>query len=463
MQRNVPWKTKDLLPGEIGLRHLVPPIFLESILRTTVTLVNTAFLSRLSDATVSAVSVSTQYINMCTIVVTAIANGSIVCLNQAIGMRNDERSGRLATVAVLANVVMGLLFGLLFLMMSGFFLSIMNFSGDTLLDAQLYMQIVGGAMAISSAETIISSICRSAGRTSAPLRVNLLVNVVNIIGCYLVIFTPWGQSVPGVLGVAVVNVISHICGLSLAVWILMRTSVRLTWKYLRPFPWMELKLAMSIGVPGGMNRVAYSMSQLVTTALISRTGTLMVAAKTYVTNIVHYAALLGQSCAQASELMIGYKLGAGDYDGVMVLRKRISRIALLSNTAFSLLLILLRIPLLKMFTQTEEILAIASGIMMIDFFVEIGRSFNNTLGHSLNACGDVAFQLVVNQCSGWIVSVGGSYLFGLVLGWGLYGVWIAFALDEMTRGMILLWRWRSQKWLEKTKKRRSLIKGGNSK
>jgi len=73
--------------------------------------------------------------------------------------------------------------------------------------------------------------------------------------------------------------------------------------------------------------------------------------------------------------------------------------------------------------------------------------------------GDVRFQLAVNQLSGWLISVGCSWLFGVALGWGLYGVWAAFALDELTRGLILRSRWISDRWISGAEKRRRALAG----
>ena len=42
-----------------------------------------------------------------------------------------------------------------------------------------------------------------------------------------------------------------------------------------------------------------------------------------------------------------------------------------------------------------------------------------------------------------------SYVIGIPLGYGLVGMWIGFALDENIRGIILMRRWRSGKWLDK--------------
>ncbi|MEG0743117.1 MAG: MATE family efflux transporter, partial [Clostridia bacterium] len=444
-------------PSQINLKQLALPILTESILRSTVGMVNVAFLSRISDGMVSAVSVSNQYITICQMLATAVATGTIVCINQAIGMHNNQKMNRMATVAVGANLVLGLLFGMLFFFFSNSFLSIMNLGAQSIEAANTYMRIAGSTMVIQCVEIVVSNICRSMGKTKAPLMINLLANGVNLLGCYFVVFQPLPILVSPVVGVAWISVFSRTASLCLALYIVSRTTVRIRLSEFRPFPKAELKLALSIGIPGGLNNLAYSASQLVTTALISQTGAIMVATKVYVTNLVQYVALVGMACAHAATIMIGYRVGAGQYDEACKIRTHVTRIALISNVCFSLLLMTVRVPLLKLFIQDEAIIGIASVIMLIDVFVEIGRALNNTVSGSLQAAGDVTYQLIVNQASSWLISVGGAYLLGIVLGWGLYGVWIAFALDEIIRGTILLLRWRSGKWIQGAELRRHII------
>ena len=369
--------SRGLTPDEIGLRHLAPAMLGEMVLRTTVSMVNVAFLSRISDSMVSAVSISTQYINILLMIATAVATGSIVCINavnlvgctlvvfRPIPVPGEPVMGvAVANVAIAANALLGLAFGLLFLLFSPLFLTIMKVSPASLHMAAVYMRIVGGAMVIQCLQLVTSNICRSMGRTKIPLLVNLCINAVNLVGCALVVFRP--IPVPGepVMGVAVANVASQAVGLCLALW-------------------------------------------------------------------------------------------------AMALRRRITKIALVSNVCFSLAVILLRRVLLGIFTTDSAILQIASTVVVIDLFVEIGRALNNTLSGALQATGDVMYQLVVNQSSNWLVSVALSYLFGIVLGYGLNGIWVAFALDEAVRGLILLRRWNSKKWMEKAEKRRLQVAGSS--
>ena len=46
-----------------------------------------------------------------------------------------------------------------------------------------------------------------------------------------------------------------------------------------------------------------------------------------------------------------------------------------------------------------------------------------------------------------LVLAGGSWWLGVHLGWGLVGVWIAYAADEWIRGLLMWHRWVRLGWV----------------
>lgn len=85
----------------------------------------------------------------------------------------------------------------------------------------------------------------------------------------------------------------------------------------------------------------------------------------------------------------------------------------------------------------------------IEIFLELGRAANIVLFRSLQTAGDIRFPICLNVTTVWVVAAGGGYLLGVVLGWGLPGVWIAMASDEIFRGVVSFFRWKSGKWRSK--------------
>ncbi len=450
-------KRKGGDPSRVGLIPLMLPMLLEHILYSTVNLLDVLFISRISDHAVNSVSVPGQYLSICQILAFSVSAGSIICVNQAIGMGNLKKVNRLATIACAANALLGALFGLVFFFHADGLLSVMRLEADTLSGAARYLRITGGLMIFQCVSIVFNSLSRSLGRIRAPLYINIAANLINVAGNYLVVFHPEITHVDQVAGVAMTSVLSQFAGMVIAFVFAYRAGVRVSPRYFMPFPKEDIGMALSLGIPGGLNNISYSLCQLVTTAIISHFGDMMVSTKVYVSSLAGYVTLVSMSFCQANSIMVGYRVGAAKYEEARRLAIFVARVAVLSNLFFSGVLFIFRRQFISIFTGDPAILQTASSILLIDFAVEVGRALNNSFSGSLTAVGDVRYQLVVNQLSGWLISVGCAYLFSTVFGLGLYGVWMAFALDELTRGLIMRVRWRSGRWIGAVESRRKTL------
>ena len=105
--------------------------------------------------------------------------------------------------------------------------------------------------------------------------------------------------------------------------------------------------------------------------------------------------------------------------------------------------------ILTAFTDNADIIAMGVWVLVVDIFLEIGRTSNIFAGSTLRATGDIIYPFVVGVIFQWSIAVGLSYIIGIPLGYGLVGMWIGFALDENVRGIILVRRWQSGKWRSK--------------
>jgi Na+-driven multidrug efflux pump len=101
--------------------------------------------------------------------------------------------------------------------------------------------------------------------------------------------------------------------------------------------------------------------------------------------------------------------------------------------------------LLRMFTSDPEIIATGTTLMWITVVLEPGRTFNLVVINALRAAGDARYPVMAGAASMVLVLAGGSWLLGLH--WGLVGVWVAYALDEWVRGLLMWRRWARLAWV----------------
>lgn len=439
--------TSNTNQKQLSFFHLTWPLFFENMLRTLLGNINTIMLSRLSDQAVSAVGVSTQIINLFITLFSVISTGTAILASQYLGAGKNKEASDASVTALLLNAGIGIVISFAIVAFAPYLLHMMNLPEELMPYALPYLRIVGGAATIQALSTTISALILTYGRAQISLCVAILVNVLNVIGSYLVIYRPFGISDFGVGGVAVARVLSELCGMIVSLIFLAHLLNRKE-KLLPENSVLkkDVRQILHIGMPAAVEGISYTASQTVITSIIATLGTLALSSRIYVDNIVFYVYLLSMSMGSATQVLAGRLAGLGDPDAADRLCMRNLKIAFTSNVVMSLLVMLLRFPLLGLYTSDPEILKIAGVIMLLDILVESARSLNHILPAALRGVGDVQRPVVIMIFSMWLISVPLCWLIATRTSYGLPGVWCALALEEWLRAMLLLHRWKSGKW-----------------
>ncbi len=436
--------------GSLNMSSLFFPYFIELVLINTIGTINTVFLSRSSETAVAAVGASSQVIGMLQTFYGVVSSGSSIIISQNLGAGNQKRASEAASISVAFSALLSFFIGIILAIFAGNILGAMNLTGEVLRQGTPYMRIFLSFSFLTAITQAFSGILRSYGLPKAAVKVSVFVNAINAVFCYIIIYRPFETPLRGVEGIAIGSITSNMLGLLLMITLFRRASLRIRisagiTKHL-DLIWTILR----IGVPGGISSISYSLSQVISTAIIATLGVTAITTKLYVDNIFFYIYVLGLSLGLSTSIMIGRLAGARQYDQANRLNRQNLIITICCNIALSLFINLLGGHIIRIFTDNPEIIRMARSIMVIDLFVEIGRGFNHIEANSLRGSGDVVFPMAVSITSCWIMSILFSYILGVRLGLGLYGCWIAFAMDELFRGTLFFLRWKSQRWMAKT-------------
>lgn len=313
-----------------------------------------------------------------------------------------------------------------------------------------YMQIVGAFAFFQAISFTISASLRSANKAIYPMLVTVLVNIMNIIGNYSLIFGKWGMPALGAEGAAISTSVARGVSMVVLFVILFRKHIpRFPLHYFRPFPWVELKNLLKVGLPSAGENMSYSFSQVVITYFINILGNNALATRTYTVNIVMFVYLFAIAMAQGGAISIGHLVGQKKIRAAYLLGKYVMRLSILVSLVLSCVWAASGHFIFSMLTDNQEIIKMGVTIMMVDIIVEIGRAVNIYATNALRSAGDVNFPFYVGVAVQWTVSVGFSYLFGIHWGWGLVGMWCAFLLDENIRALLFVKRWNSMRWAKK--------------
>lgn len=429
---------------------MVVPIFIETLLIMMLGAVDTIMLSQYSDESVAAVGVVNQIVMFAFLIFEVINIGTSVLCSQYLGAKMQKNMVQVVGVALLFNLLVGLLISAILHYGATTLLGWMGLRPELLKYGIGYMQIVGAFAFFQAISFTISASLRSANKAIYPMLVTVLVNIMNIIGNYSLIFGKWGMPALGAEGAAISTSVARGVSMVVLFVILFRKHIpRFPLNYFRPFPWVELKNLLKVGLPSAGENMSYSFSQVVITYFINILGNNALATRTYTVNIVMFVYLFAIAMAQGGAISIGHLVGQKKIRAAYLLGKYVMRLSILVSLVLSCVWAASGHFIFSMLTDNQEIIKMGVTIMMVDIIVEIGRAVNIYATNALRSAGDVNFPFYVGVAVQWTVSVGFSYLFGIYWGWGLVGMWCAFLLDENIRALLFVKRWNSMRWAKK--------------
>ncbi|MBR4265694.1 MAG: MATE family efflux transporter [Bacteroidales bacterium] len=438
----------DTLKGQ--LKSLTTPIFIEIALVMLLGAVDTVMLSHLevnSDNAVAAVGVDNQIISLVFLIYQFISMGAAIVCAQYIGAGLKKRLVQVVGIAVIINLLVGLSVSAFIFFNAQSLLDLMGLRPELMDDGLKYLKITGSFSFFQAVSLAFSASLRSANLAKYPMRITLIVNLVNILGNYALIFGHFGLPALGVEGAAYSTSVSRFVSMVLLIIVHTKKHIgKFPLEYFRPFPWKELKNVLKIGIPAAGEELSYCSSQVVITYFINKLGNDALTARTLCANAIMFVNLFVCSIVQGGDILVGHLVGQNKNAAAYTMGNYIFKWAMLITLIVSFTLALLGNTLLQFLTQNPEIIRVGTVIFFIDVVLSIGRVSNIFAVGTLRSTGDAIFPVLIGISFQWVIAVGFSYFLGIPMGFGLIGMWIGFACDENLRGIVLMKRWHSLKW-----------------
>lgn len=436
--------------GENNILRLSVPVFIELLLQMLVGNADQIMVGWRDPNGVGAIGNANQITNLLLLVFSVVCTASMILISQYFGAKDTKKVNQLYNVSLLMNLVLGLAVSLILMLGCGPIFRLMGVHEEIFDKTCLYMRIIGAGMVFQSLYLTFTAFFRSSQLMTLTMAVSVMMNSVNIVGNAILINGVFGLPAMGIAGAALSSSISRIFGTAvIAVLFRRRFGSVLSIRSLRPFPWLELKRLLAIGIPSGGESISYNGSQICIQTICNLFATFVVNTRVYANLFANLTYLFASAISQAAQVVAARLMGAGDIQQTSRCVKQTLFAALLVSGAMSALLYAGAVPFYSLFTRDPQVLALAKTIMLIEIPLELGRAVNMVMCRTLQACGDIRFPITICIIDAWLVGVGGSYLLGVVLGWGLAGLWAAMALDECIRALLFLWRWHSRAWCKK--------------
>lgn len=436
---------------ENNLFRITWPIFVETLLFMLLGSMDIFMLGKYSDNAVGGVGIVNQVIGMLNLMFGIITAGTTIICSQYIGAKKKEEDIiRLIGTSLFVNIIIGIILSIAMGFFSDFILKIMNVSPELMPHSRAYIRIVGGFIVFQAIDMTFTSVIRAFGFTKVSMYTTLVMNIFNVICNYILIFGNFGAPSLGTAGSAISTTTSKIVGsIILGCFVFKKIIPNFSFKYFKTLPRFELKSILLMGLPAAGENISYSLAKLVATVILTYISVTAVTTNSYINNICMFIYVFSVSIAQGTSILVGRLIGRGDTEEAYKLCFSSLKKAFTVSTILGIIVAILGRNIFGIFTNNEKILHLGAAVLFVNAFLEPGRTFNLVIINSLRASGDVRFPVYVGICSMWTIGVGLAYILSITLGLGFPGMWVALALDEWVRGIIMYFRWKSRKWCDK--------------
>jgi putative MATE family efflux protein len=207
-----------------------------------------------------------------------------------------------------------------------------------------------------------------------------------------------------------------------------------------------LKKEVEVAAPQGFQEVGVTIVYVLFFKIIGMIGTVEVAATEVVFTLAMASFLPAIGFGVACATLVGKALGEKDPERAAVSMLESVRWSVIFMGTMGILFLLFPRPILLIFTNDGEVIEMGLVALRILGVVQFFDAVGMTLWFALSGAGNTLFPAIIDLSLSWGIFLPGSYLLGIVFGYGLIGPWLAFAIYLFLYAICITWKILKGDW-----------------
>lgn len=446
-KQHLPW---EMLPVIFALAW---PTMLEELLQTAVQYIDTAMVGSLGTQATAAVGATSTVNWLVSSTISALGIGFLSFVSQACGAGDTEKVGRASAQAVLTVFVCGLFFTALTLGISGDVPVWMRVDPAIQTLTARYFFILYSPMLFRTATIIFGTLLRAVGDSKTPMRVGLLVNVINVFLNFLLIYpsrkwlglTLWGAGL-GVIGAALASAVSFAIG-GICITVLYWKHPLISPRGQSLWPDFEILLpCLKVALPNALQRFGTSLGYVVFASMINSIGEVATAAHTIANTVESAFYIPGYGMQTAAATLAGNALGAKDNQRAGKLARMIICLEVVLMAVSGGLLFVFAPQMMRLFSKDLQVILLGSIVLKMVALSEPFYGVVIIIEGMMQGMGNTMLPFVFSITGMWGIRIVGTFLCTQIFGMGLVSAWGCMIAHNMLLFTAFMICYISGKW-----------------
>ncbi|MDD6188713.1 MAG: MATE family efflux transporter [Clostridiales bacterium] len=430
------------------------PSLIELFLSSLVNMVDTMMVGRIvGTEALSAVGLATQPKFIFMSMIMALNTGATALVSRARGANDQEKANIILRQSMVFAAIISIVCAIVGTMTSKYLVIFMangGMSDDIIKEATLYLQIqmIGfptGALAFS-----VTAALRGTGNTKPAMVYNIIANLVNILGNWLLIGGNLGFPAMGVAGASLATVIGQLVGTILALACVFSgryyLRLRISWKNLFKFDKDILSGLVTVGLPAMIEQLIMRAGVIIFTRMIAGLGPVDYSTHQVCLNIQSMSFMLGQAFATAATSLVGQSIGKRRLDMAQHYSRCCQQLGAMLALMLGLLMVIFRKYLVMLYSTDGAVIARGATILFFVAFLQPIQSGQFITGGILRGAGDTKAVALYMLLTVVVIRTVLCYIMVNLFHLGIVGAWIAQCADQCTRTLLFIRRYNKGYW-----------------
>lgn len=430
------------------------PVFVELFLGSLFGMVDMMMLGRygshdISTMSIASVGFTNQIMFIGLSLVSSLCTGATAIIARYIGMKREDRVTDVLSHIILITqlflavplVILGIIYGDRILLLLGA-------EPDTIAHGMGYYRIILVGFLFQAFNFSIFSALRGSGDTKTPMKINILVNVLNVVGNAVLIYGVGPFPELGIWGAGISTSLAQVVASVICLWYILDAQHLIHINLKKPFKFdrIILKNLTKIGVPAALEQVAFRVGILRFVQIVAGLGTMIYATHQICLNILSLSFSVAQAFSTATSALVGKSLGAGDEKLAQVYIKKSRNIGIGAGAILGVVMYLFGKDIIGLYNHNPDVIAAGSMIMPIIAIIQPIQNAQFIVAGGLRGAGDTVWTLISTFVSVFVIRIVMAKFFILQLNLGLVGAWYAMLVDQGARLILTNVRYYSNRW-----------------
>jgi len=424
---------------------LALPIVGGMVSQNLLNIVDTAMVGFLGDSALAAVGLGGFVAFMCQALILGISTGVQSTAARKKGEGRIDRAAAILNTAIVLVLVVAPIFSIILIQIVPTLFPYLNSDASVIERGVPYMEWRLGAIVFVGINFAFRGYWNALDMSRVFMTTLIMMHVCNIVLNYILIFGKFGAPAYGVTGAGIASAISMAIGSAIYVFLgckhiakdgfLKRLATR-----------EETSSLIRISLPAGLQQLFFSAGMVAMFWIVGKIGTPEVAALNVLITVLLFAILPGLAMGLACATLVGQALGRGDADDAYQWAWDVSKMTVILMTVLGIPMWLMPDLVSSIFIHEAETRELARWPMRLVGFTMPIEAMTFTFMHALLGAGDARRVMMVGVGNQWLLFLPLAYLFGPVLGFGLFSIWLLQGGTRTLSAFLYVTMWRGRHW-----------------